>query len=206
MVKAKAPVKYLFNYHEWCDTEWCWAKQLDEKEVGLTNKHIKEMNTGTVDYDSDSSASSWETISSSNDDSMDDNSTPPLEVRHSKSEVQRLKSLLSIPPHVPAIEPAIKPTTTVVQNEDYEEIEPTWDPLDGVDESTDDKDKEDYIGLDAYALKIRQFSAKYNQTHECNETMFTVEDLEEIKTRERVMMERTGRGYYRSKTDHDRKR
>ena len=33
--------------------------------------------------------------------------------------------------------------------------------------------------------------------------LFTADDLEEMKTRERIMMERTERGYYRSKTDHE---
>ena len=69
MVKEKALVEHLFNCHEWCDAEWCWAKQLDEKEVELTNKHAKQMNATTVDYNSDLSSSSWETVSSTDSSS-----------------------------------------------------------------------------------------------------------------------------------------
>ena len=40
---------------------------------------------------------------------------------------------------------------------------------------------------------------KYEQTDDVNETIFTPSDLEEMKKRERVMMERNDRGYYRCK-------
>ena len=29
--KANAPVEHLFNCHEWCDSEWCYAKALTEQ-------------------------------------------------------------------------------------------------------------------------------------------------------------------------------
>ena len=29
-LKAKVPIEYLFNFHIWCDPEWCWAKELDD--------------------------------------------------------------------------------------------------------------------------------------------------------------------------------
>ena len=29
--KSRAPVEHLFNCHEWCDSEWCYAKALTEK-------------------------------------------------------------------------------------------------------------------------------------------------------------------------------
>ena len=106
---------------------------------------------------------------------------------------------LSIAPPTPI---TIAPTTTVEQMEDSEEIDPTWNPLDNVSDS-DDTDREEYIGLDEDELKECSFFAKYDETYDCDENMFTNDDLEEMKTRERVMMERTQRGYYRSKTDHE---
>ena len=29
-IKAKSPIERLFNYHTWCDAEWCWAEELDD--------------------------------------------------------------------------------------------------------------------------------------------------------------------------------
>jgi hypothetical protein len=63
MEKAKAPVEHLFDCHEWCDVEWCWAKQLSEKELELTTYHTKQMHKDNG-YESDSSTSSWETVDS----------------------------------------------------------------------------------------------------------------------------------------------
>ena len=31
--KARAPVEHLFNNHEWCDSEWCFAKALTENAM-----------------------------------------------------------------------------------------------------------------------------------------------------------------------------
>ena len=37
--KSRAPVEHLFNCHEWCDSDWCWAKNLTEKtNNALTNQ------------------------------------------------------------------------------------------------------------------------------------------------------------------------
>ena len=33
MNKARAPVEHLFNSHEWCDSEWCFAKALTENAM-----------------------------------------------------------------------------------------------------------------------------------------------------------------------------
>ena len=31
VLKSRAPIEHLFNCHEWCDSEWCWAKSITEK-------------------------------------------------------------------------------------------------------------------------------------------------------------------------------
>ena len=31
VMKSRASIEYLFNCHEWCDSEWCYAKALTEK-------------------------------------------------------------------------------------------------------------------------------------------------------------------------------
>ena len=194
MAKSKAPVEHLFNCHEWCDAEWCWAKQLDEKQVELTNRNMKEMHD-VLNYDSDSnsSSSSWETVSS-----HDSNDSIPTLVDRSGKKINVIDTL---PSDINTNEKMSK--SMVSPDEESEGMDATWVPIDDVDQSEDDTDSEGYDGLDADELKECSFFAKYNETYDCDEMMFTVDDLEEMKTRERVMMERTERGYYRSKTDHE---
>ena len=33
--KAKAPVEHIFNNHEWCNMEWCWAKDIDDNTMEM---------------------------------------------------------------------------------------------------------------------------------------------------------------------------
>ena len=42
--KANAPIEHTFNCHEWCDKEWCWAKQLDLRQFELTTKVLEHIN------------------------------------------------------------------------------------------------------------------------------------------------------------------
>ena len=48
-----------------------------------------------------------------------------------------------------------------------------------------------------------QVFLKYNETYGCDRLIFTSDDLEEMKLREKTMSELTERGYYRSKQDHE---
>jgi len=33
---SKAPIEHLFNCHEWCDSEWSWAKAMTDKSHEAT--------------------------------------------------------------------------------------------------------------------------------------------------------------------------
>ena len=55
------------------------------------------------------------------------------------------------------------------------------------------------LGLDKEEAKECAYFMKYEETHDVDESIFTPADLEEMKDRERVMMERNNRGYYRCK-------
>ena len=37
---TRAPIEHTFNCHEWCDSEWCWAKVLTEKSHAGTMKRL----------------------------------------------------------------------------------------------------------------------------------------------------------------------
>ena len=41
--KAHAPIEHLFNCHEWCDSEWCFAKSLTEKSHERTMARVTEV-------------------------------------------------------------------------------------------------------------------------------------------------------------------
>ena len=55
------------------------------------------------------------------------------------------------------------------------------------------------VGLDDEEAKECAYFLKYEETYNVDESIFTPVDLEEMKNRERVMMERNNRGYYRCK-------
>ena len=40
---ARAPIEHLFNDHQWCNSSWCWAKELEEKKTRLMT-HVFESN------------------------------------------------------------------------------------------------------------------------------------------------------------------
>ena len=42
--RARAPIEHLSECHEWCDKEWCWAKELDDAQhkIILSNRKQKE--------------------------------------------------------------------------------------------------------------------------------------------------------------------
>ena len=43
--KAKAPIEHLFGCHEWCDSEWCYSKELDMAREQFAQKAIVEAAT-----------------------------------------------------------------------------------------------------------------------------------------------------------------
>ena len=55
------------------------------------------------------------------------------------------------------------------------------------------------LGLEEEEIKECAYFLKYEETVDVDETIFTPDDLIEMKQRERVMMERNDRGYYRCK-------
>ena len=38
--KAKAPIEHLFGFHEWCDTEWCYSREIDTTRTQLIQKTV----------------------------------------------------------------------------------------------------------------------------------------------------------------------
>ena len=160
--KAKAPVEHLFNCHEWCDPEWCWAKQLDAKQQELTTRIMEknQLELTQSSSDSDSDESDWETAS--------DSSTlcPPL-------------------------------STNYESNDDDDDGDSDWESIPSSD--SDDEIEVQDVGLDEEETKECAYFLKYEETYDVDESIFTPADLEEMKNRERVMMERNDRGYYRCK-------
>ena len=116
---------------------------------------MKEMND-VLDYnsDSDSSSSSWETVSSHESD----DSIPTLVDRSSK----KINAIDTSPFDSITNEKMSK--SMVSQHEEFEEMDATWVPIDDVDSSEDDTDSDGYDGLDADELKECSFFAKYDKT------------------------------------------
>ena len=94
------------------------------------------------------------------------------------------------------------PTTTPTGNDpltppDNNESENDSD-WESIYSSESDTDLED-MGLDEDELKECQYFAKFEENTNVDESIFTPKDHEEMKNRERIMVERNERGYYRCK-------
>ena len=41
--KSRAPIEHLFNCHEWCDSEWCYAKCINENSHKTTLAQLEKV-------------------------------------------------------------------------------------------------------------------------------------------------------------------
>ena len=48
---AKAPIEHLFNDHTWCDSSWCWSKDVNEKKDQILSATIfKNVSSIFIEY------------------------------------------------------------------------------------------------------------------------------------------------------------
>lgn len=88
-------------------------------------------------------------------------------------------------------------------DDDDDDGDVDWIPPVNFVESDSDIKEEEYFRLDEDELKECSFFLKYNETYDCDNLLFTTDDLKEMKFGEKTMSERTERGCYRSKEDHE---
>ena len=43
-IKMKAPIEHMFGSHEWCNKEWCWAKQIEDTKIEIGKKILQHNN------------------------------------------------------------------------------------------------------------------------------------------------------------------
>ena len=72
-----------------------------------------------------------------------------------------------------------------------------WETV-GLSDNDNNYNIEDIV-LEEDDIKECKYFLKYEDTMDVDKTIFTPSDLDEMKMRERVMMERNDRGYYRCK-------
>ena len=94
------------------------------------------------------------------------------------------------------------PLSTNYESNDDDDDDSDWESIPSSD--SDDEIEVQDVGLDEEETKECAYFLKYEETYDVDESIFTPADLEEMKNRERVMMERNDRGYYRCKVK-DRK-
>ena len=76
--RARAPIEHLFDCHEWCDKEWCWAKELDDAQHKVVISNMQK----NVEEDLPTfSSSSSEDGGSELDSHQSDADTPRLSTR-----------------------------------------------------------------------------------------------------------------------------
>ena len=78
----------------------------------------------------------------------------------------------------------------------------SWKETDHTDSDSEVEEEED-IGLDEEENNKCKFFLEYSKMYNFDQLLFKVDDLQEMKLREKTINERTERGYYRSKIVHE---
>ena len=255
--KAKAPIEHLFNCHEWCDPEWCWAKQLDAKQHELTTMIMEHNNQdseesgdgdsgggrdgdGVGGRDGDGDGGGGRDGDGDGDSHSDADGGGGCDAEGDGDGVGGRDGDANGgggrdgdgdgdadgdggggrggdaygggggiaesdgdgggggdgdgdahggggrdgDDNVADEDDDDSDWASICSSESDEEIE--------VEEG-------EWAGLDQEEAKECAYFMKYEETHDVDESIFTPADLEEMKNRERVMMERNDRGYYRCK-------
>ena len=148
VANARAPVEHLFNNHQWCNEQWCWAKGISVTHHGLISKMMaaKEIS---------SNASFPPTVS-----------TPLLQIAPS--------------------------TEDMIEDSDYTLDSDSDDSL--LPEGIDDVSDEETNNCETVDL----FEDKFGKEH----MHFSPNEMEELKVKEKELMERNASSYYRCKIKH----
>ena len=165
-LKARAPVEHLFNCHEWCDSSWCWAKELSDKAFndimskrdsdGQLNDHITPQCDGQLN----------DSISPQCDDQLNDNIS-----QHDDSSFDSTGS------------------------DFYDNGSVTSDEGDDDDEGGGNDDALEMSAEEKEDVKqLFSFEASYLDDNEG--AIFSISDQERLRERELAMMKRNKEGYY----------
>ena len=170
---ARAPVEHLFDCHEWCNKEWCWAKELDENQHKVILQNMKICQQCDLPAFSSSSVSSSSSSSPSSDESL-------------------ARSLNAYPSAPNSSQPNLNPEIS---------DDSKWS---SEDESSDSETDGSICEIDSDEINECNFFTKHDGTYDNPENIFTPAEVDELKKRERIMIERNTKGYYRSKqNDHE---
>ena len=103
-----------------------------------------------------------------------------------------------MPPPPPSLIPGDDIAADNVADDDDDDSD--WASV-GSSDSDEEIEVEEWeeVGLDKEEAKECAYFLKYEETADLDESIFTPADLEDMKNRERIMMERNDRGYYRCK-------
>jgi len=203
VTKAKqAPVEHLFNDHQWCHKDWCWAKGLDNKRhemICLIVTAAPEVSspapsTGTGG-DGVLMISTAKVVNPAVCASID------TECEESAAAV-----VLSPSPSVatsgdgvplPSTAEVVNPTALPYSDDDFD----PYIEENSSDSGSDDEkillesiDEVDEVNNNEYFSKI--------DIHDDAAKLFSTTEPEDMRKRELALMERNEKGYYRSKIEH----
>ena len=175
MAKTSAPVEHLFNCHEWCDHQWCWAKELE----------LKKMELVTANKTSEKDAAPPPSPSSPPPPSSPPTSPPP-------------------PPSPPPTDDPDDNDDELESDSTDDDLHNSDGDDFKTDDELSESDDDDELELDENEIEENKFFQNLDGTHVCDNTIFTTENLQALKEREIAMIQRNERGYYRCKVTHEK--
>ena len=191
VANARAPIEHLFDNHVFCDPTWCWAKTINDKLHNAITKTVNEKKVTSND------------VLLNGDDSIEDVTTDDLsyealenhwlealdiqygdgdEYGHGDGDVERLTKNGDV-------DEEYNPGSDVDDDEFDEDTE---------EEDDDDEDRNFMTDELNYELAICDVMDNYS----IEKTIFTDLELDDLKIKERALIERGDKGYYRNKNTH----
>ena len=183
---AQAPIEHLFQDHTFCDKSWCYAKNISESlHDAITNSVQTKCN---AQHENETHLfDSQEQFRTDADDHESSTKGPIREFSYEDLEKQWVKAL--------DLDSSIFEDDEGSDNDEFKPI----DTDDGSsDEEVDELDPEVVDELN-YEVAICDVLDDYN----IERTVFADSELEDLKLKEKILLERGDRGYYRNKLDHE---
>ena len=189
---ANAALEHLFNNHCFCDSSWCWAKSIDDHLHELITTKVKQ-NLKHESNNKETTTTHENTYSNNSMHRSDDLSYEELE--NHWLEALNLEKSEEEDDNGDAY-------SDMMSDEEY--LPSDYDDIDSEDSGgdVDSVSSEDDWAVDDlnYELAISNVIDNYSM----EQTVFSEAELEDIKVKEKILIERGDKGYYRDKDTHAR--
>ena len=197
----RSPIEHLFGDHTYCDSSWCWAKDYDDfvhkSIIDKMEKHSNQTNNDEITVTNNiresmsvAGDSTYDAVGSAMvDEAKDDDYAEDIDLQW--AEALNVDAMID--------------TTDWMDSDDGSKDEWSPDTVRSDEESSVDDDDEVVGSIDDLVMEELKYEAAICEDLEnygIEQTVFNESELNDIRRKERILMERGDKGYYRCKSIH----